>query len=457
MHQDKKVGLALALLVIGFVGAFCLRQDRNTTVEIPELNDPHYLDEQIADKDRTPYFGKQSKEKPNTQLSSEQTLTGLTDKLSPSSSKVAVPTISHSKPASPSDKKSSNAERWGEMPDFLKEIDLPEEQFTSSELSDSVFEPNPTQPVEEPPSKGTTLGPVQTGSESIKPEHNNAWDVNPPQQKTGPARPEQRQAPQIRVHTVKSGETLSEISIRYLGTSRRYKEIYDLNRDRLRSPNDIREGMKLRIPVNQPAASKPQSANSQSSTGTTARAGKRTIGQMVSQPTLKSGSSSVQFEGLIESLSNTPDQKSLQDLDHKKTVQQLEQSLSPGDLLDGNKGMQAIPKNYRKFIPVSRSPLTPQAGSRTRTNGSGKSLSQVQPENVDQIVEELFDKLDDSPDQLNGTAKAKTYTIKEGDTLESIAVRIYGKRSAAFKIYQKNRNQLKSANYIRPGMKLELP
>ena len=32
MHQDKKVGLALALLVIGFVAAFCLRQDRNTRI-----------------------------------------------------------------------------------------------------------------------------------------------------------------------------------------------------------------------------------------------------------------------------------------------------------------------------------------------------------------------------------------------------------------------------------------
>lgn len=457
MHQDKKVGLALALLVIGFVGAFCLRQDRNTTVEIPELNDPHYLDEQIADKDRTPYFGTQDKEKLNTQLGGEQALTGVTDKQAPSSSKVSVPTISHSTPAPLSDKKPSNAERWGEMPDFLKEIDLPEEQFTSSELTDSVFEPNPTQPAEKPASQGTTLRPVLSGSESVKPEHNNAWDVNPSLQKTEPPRPEQRQAPQIRIHTVKSGETLSEISIRYLGTSRRYKEIFDLNRDRLRSPNDIREGMKLRIPVNQPSGATPQSANSQSSTGTSARAGKRTIGQMVSQPTLKSGSSAVQFEGLIESLSSTPGQKSFSDLDHKKTVQQLQETRNPGEQLEGTRGTNSIPKNYRKFIPVPRSPLTPQTGSQTRTTGSGKSLSQVQPENVDQIVEELFDKLADSPDQLNGSVKTKTYTIQEGDTLESIAVRIYGKRSAAFKIYQKNRDVLKSANYIRPGMKLELP
>ncbi|WP_339731952.1 LysM peptidoglycan-binding domain-containing protein [uncultured Gimesia sp.] len=465
MHQDKKVGLALALLVIGFVGAFCLRQDRNTTVEIPELNDPHYLDEQIADKDRTPYFGTQSNEKANTQLGNAQTLTGLTDEQPSSGSKVAMPTISHSTPVSPMDPNASKAERWGKMPDFLKEIDLPQEQFTSSELTDSVFEPNPKQPQDESTSQGTTLSPIQPRTESVKPEHNNAWEVNPAQQKTQPTRPEQRQAPQIRIHTVKSGETLSEISIRYLGTSRRYKEIYDLNRDRLRSPNDIREGMKLRIPVNQSSGATPQSANRQSSTGTSARAGKRTIGQMVSQPTLKSrssagaspgaspGASTVQFEGLIESLSNAPDQSSLKDLDHKKTMQQFENTLKSGNMLDGENGTKSIPKNYRKFIPVPRSPL----GSQTRNSRSGKSLSQVQPENVDQIVEELFDKLSDSPQQSTGTAKVKTYTIKKGDTLESIAVRIYGKRSAAFQIYQKNSDLLKSANYIRPGMKLELP
>ncbi|QDV50433.1 LysM peptidoglycan-binding domain-containing protein [Gimesia fumaroli] len=458
MHQDKKVGLALALLVIGFVGAFCLRQNQNTTVEIPELNDPHYLDEQIADKDRTPYFGTKGKEGLNTQLGNEQTLTGMTDEQKPAGSNVAVPTISHSTPVSRTDPKASKAERWGEMPDFLKEIDLPEEQFTSAELSDSVFEPNPTQPEAEPASQGTTLRPIQSETESIKPAHNNAWDVNPAQQRREPPRPaDSRQAPQIRIHTVKSGETLSEISIRYLGTSRRYKEIFNLNRDRLRSPNDIREGMQLRIPVQQPAGATPQSANSQSSTATSARSGKRTIGQMVSQPTLKKGSSTVQFEGLIESLSNAPDQSSLKDLDQQQTMQQLQKTLKSGTLTDGKNGTNAIPKNYRKFIPVPRSPLTPQAGSQARTQGAGKSLSQVQPENVDEIVDELFDKLSDSPQQSNKTAKLKTYTIKKGDTLESIAVRIYGKRSAAFKIYQKNRDLLKSAHYIRPGMKLELP
>lgn len=450
MHQDKKVGLALALLVIGFIAAFCLRQDRNTTVQIPELDDPHYLNEQIADKDRTPYLDTQSKEKIETQLGSEQTFTGLTDKSVPAgSSKVAVPNISHTSPVGQNGK-ASKAERWGPIPDFLKEVDLPQEQFSSPEPADSVFEPNPPQPEAKPISQNSGPKPI-TGIENIKPEHNNAWEVNPSQQRQEPARPAQPPTPQIRIHTVKAGETLSEISIRYLGTSHKYREIFNLNRDQLRSPNDIREGMKLRIPVPRAPQAAPQSANRQTNVESPVMTGKRTMGQMVSQPTLKSDtpSSTVQFEGLIESLSDAPSQKSMGQLDQQQVMQELKESI-PNEKLPA--GVKGVPENYRKFIPVPRSPFTHNNSSQNK--GSGRSLSQVQPENVEQIVDDLFGEKTESTSPMT---KPKTYTIQQGDTLESIAVRIYGKRSAAFEIYQHNRDLLKNANYIRPGMKLNLP
>ncbi|WP_417378630.1 LysM peptidoglycan-binding domain-containing protein [Gimesia sp.] len=453
MHQDKKVGLALALLVIGFVAAFCLRQDRNTTVQIPELNDPHYLNEQIADKDRTPYLDTQLNDKTETQLGTEQAFTGLTDKVAPGeSSQVAVPTISHTTPVGQNGN-ASKAERWGPIPDFLKEVDLPEKQFSSPEPEDSVFEPNPPYPEAKPVSQNSTPKPI-TGIENIKPEHNNAWEVNPSQQRQEPARPAQPAAPSIRIHTVKAGETLSEISIRYLGTSRKYREIFNLNRDQLRSPNDIREGMKLRIPVYRAPETTPQSANRQTNVESPVMTGKRTVGQMVSQPTLKSDpSSTVQFEGLIESLSNTSSQKAMGQLDQKQVMQELEQSIQTEKLPAGIKG---VPENYRKFIPVPRSPFIHGNGPQSNgaPSGTGHSLSQIQPENVDQIVDDLFG---EQAKPTGQTAEPKTYTIQPGDTLESIAVRIYGKRSAAFKIYQQNRDLLKNANYIRPGMKLNLP
>ncbi|MEO6589131.1 MAG: LysM peptidoglycan-binding domain-containing protein [Pyrinomonadaceae bacterium] len=51
-----------------------------------------------------------------------------------------------------------------------------------------------------------------------------------------------------RTYTVQPGDTLSKISIRYYGTSRRYMEIYDANRDVLSSPTSVKVGQVLRIP-----------------------------------------------------------------------------------------------------------------------------------------------------------------------------------------------------------------
>jgi nucleoid-associated protein YgaU len=55
-------------------------------------------------------------------------------------------------------------------------------------------------------------------------------------------------APEPRVHTVANGENLSIISNRYYRTPNRWPEIYDANRDVMRSENHVVPGMKLRIP-----------------------------------------------------------------------------------------------------------------------------------------------------------------------------------------------------------------
>lgn len=52
-------------------------------------------------------------------------------------------------------------------------------------------------------------------------------------------------------HVVQRGETLSSIAARYLGSSSRFEEIYEANRDRLRDANDLRIGQELRIPARQ--------------------------------------------------------------------------------------------------------------------------------------------------------------------------------------------------------------
>ncbi|MGB0409076.1 MAG: Cell division protein CpoB [Opitutales bacterium] len=51
-----------------------------------------------------------------------------------------------------------------------------------------------------------------------------------------------------RTYTVQSGDSLSTISVRFYGTSSRWIDIYQANRDRLPSENALRVGQEIRIP-----------------------------------------------------------------------------------------------------------------------------------------------------------------------------------------------------------------
>lgn len=49
-------------------------------------------------------------------------------------------------------------------------------------------------------------------------------------------------------HTVQSGDTLVKISKKYYGTQNRWKEIYNYNRDVLRTPSSLKVGAVLKLP-----------------------------------------------------------------------------------------------------------------------------------------------------------------------------------------------------------------
>jgi tetratricopeptide (TPR) repeat protein len=53
--------------------------------------------------------------------------------------------------------------------------------------------------------------------------------------------------------------------------------------------------------------------------------------------------------------------------------------------------------------------------------------------------------------------KTRTHVVEKGDTLQSLAVRFYGTRSAWDRIYQANRNALSSKDQLRIGQVLVLP
>ena len=54
--------------------------------------------------------------------------------------------------------------------------------------------------------------------------------------------------PYAQYHVVAQGETLSHIAKQYYGDARLYPQIFEANRDLLKTPDRIRVGQKLRIP-----------------------------------------------------------------------------------------------------------------------------------------------------------------------------------------------------------------
>lgn len=97
--------------------------------------------------------------------------------------------------------------------------------------------------------KGATATPPRTGD-----------TATPAAPRTGlTATGEPRSA--ARTVTVARGDTLVALARKHLNDEHRWREIYELNKDKLSSPDNIREGMELKLPANGnsgPAADKPR-------------------------------------------------------------------------------------------------------------------------------------------------------------------------------------------------------
>lgn len=189
MHQDQRIGLALAVLLIGAAGAFCFRNDPKPASPSLRLKTARELDARIAEKSIGPY------------LQNQDERDGLVAK------NVSTPTGSDA----------------GQLPQLDTPDFLGPEQSSSDNLkrgSDTIQELAPI-PI---PDNIDRPGTQATGESVAK-----------------SSGPEKR-------HVVQKGETLSSIAARELGSSVRFQEIFEANRDQLSDADAVRVGMSLRIP-----------------------------------------------------------------------------------------------------------------------------------------------------------------------------------------------------------------
>lgn len=213
MHYDKKIAVALGVLLVGVVAAFFFRRKADSRDSAPQLADAKSLDAKIADKPIRPY---ESSAIVNTGRKD-----GQSAKVAASSGGSAKPTIDYD----------------AGFPAAMR--------VNHEEPAGGTTRLGPPEPIKPTDDDGQTSF-VQIPA----PDHNSAWKSGPATQssKAKARRGVKRPKATSRTYTVKSGDTLSGIASKMLGRSSRYREIYEANRNVMRNPNDLRPGMVLRIP-----------------------------------------------------------------------------------------------------------------------------------------------------------------------------------------------------------------
>lgn len=239
MHRDKKLGLALGVLIVGIVGAFFFRNEDGLLLTAPRLTNPSTLDEQISEGQLVPYL-----------TGVETDLLDELDETPLDEDEVFAQT--------------GDASVW-DAPDFLKESSDIDEDFFEDSFSQTSSTPDPIQErrnINQHSQDNGDLTLEQIGMtnrrqrsvrKNVNPQHNQAWTATSRSPRRRSVQPvsensSRRQPAGVRYHQVRPGDTLSGIASRYLGSSRRYYEIYGANKDILDDPNDLQVGMKLVIP-----------------------------------------------------------------------------------------------------------------------------------------------------------------------------------------------------------------
>lgn len=227
MHRDKKIGFALGILLIGIVTAFFFRNEPDPFAELPPLDDPRGLDAQIAEKPIAPYtdpIGAQP---------------GANAPSGPRQNPWQLPEMYRPLPQPPQGGESLSAFPAAPDPINLAEpVPLPVD--------------NPLKSIEVGNPFGDLPRSSSSKSNALLPG-NEAWTSVPSSPSDAPPKPELvKSSPPAEatptMYKIKQGDTLSLLAEKHLGSSRRFMEIYEANRDKLKNPDDIRMGMLIRIP-----------------------------------------------------------------------------------------------------------------------------------------------------------------------------------------------------------------
>lgn len=393
MHYDKKIAVALGVLLVGVVAAFFFRLP-DPRIQAPQLVDAKSLDERIADKPIRPYespaiVGTQRKANPSKVRAASARKKPKFDYNDGFSDPPGVTNVD----PPPGNKVVNNNGRGGSNGPATT-LGPPEPIKTkNSEDDDRPFAQIPVPD----PNSGWEPSPAKKSSPIAPPPKRNANSNRPKDNQPIVKKPS---APSTREYRVQPGDTLSGIAHQLLGRASRYHEIYELNRNTMRSANDLRPGMVLRIP------------------GKSATAARNSKDNDRPFPRRKGYTPPVEF-------TPPPNTSGRNDKPFPRTSSRTN-SKHP---LAGD----------RRFHGVRHSPFIRKQNRPSVTDWKDKPNPRTG--NVQTI----------------GGPKQRVYVVKSGDSLEAIAVKFYGTRNAVRRIVDANKGRIDRLDRLYPGTPLVMP
>jgi nucleoid-associated protein YgaU len=208
-------------------------------------------------------------------------------------------------------------------------------------------------------------------------------------------------------HKVADGDTLTQLAQHYLGSADRWRELYEFNRDVLADPELLPIGAELRIPTAPfPVAQEVPPAATQQPLA-------RNVSQPINAPENRRG-----LSPFVESS------------EQKGTVP------LPAD------GFQEGRQSEASLAPVTSVPPAGNAAP-APTDPPSARLQRLPP-----VVGPVARALRVAP---------RTYVVQSGDTLNSIAEKLYGDGRHEDLLREANRNLLQSGQPLQPGTVLVVP
>lgn len=376
MQRDLKVGLSLGVLVLGVVGALLFRREQVSDTPQHTLKTARKIDERIAERSRTPYMtGDVEFDEDETAAAQDPNKTG---------------------------KDVANGERptHAVPPSWLNEEEDP---FQVTKNDHGKFD-------------------YKHGTDAA------SRDVIPLQPRN-PARPDTQVAESgSRTHVIQSGDSLSVLAERYLGSQGRFQEIYEANRDVLTDVNRLPVGATIVIPNETKAAAKSgvETAHSNTTARTTSSHADAARGTITDITT---------FEPLVPPSDETKSEE------FKSPLQSQADKAKPADATPHAKLPEA-----KKFVPPTRLPFANHNGAAVhhKTSTGTNAAAQTKPATATESAGDT-------------DTESRSYQVRRGDSLERISTKIYGNSKRAGDIFAANKAILASPDALREGQELVLP